>query len=67
MKKNDSFLTTGEAAKKLNRSVASIRLYERSGLLRAAMKTSNGVRIFLESDVEEFARTRAIKDARTPN
>jgi DNA-binding transcriptional MerR regulator len=49
------FLTTGDAAKILDRSTASVILYERTGKL-PAIKTANGRRLFRESDVRDLAR-----------
>ena len=51
----NQFLTTSEAAKVLDRSADTVRLYERSGKL-PAMKTRRGFRLFVSSDVERLAK-----------
>lgn len=51
----DQLLATSDAAKILNRSVDSVRSYERTGKL-SAQKMKNGQRIFRASDVERLAR-----------
>jgi len=51
----DELLTTSDAAKQLNRSVDSVRDYEREGKL-PAQKTRSGVRLFKAADVDRLAR-----------
>jgi len=51
----EQFLTTSEAAKVLDRSADTVRLYERSGKL-PAQKTRGGLRLFKASDVERLAQ-----------
>lgn len=58
----DELLTTSEVARSLNRSVDSIRKYERDGKL-PALKTRSGQRLFKSSDVKSFAaRLRSAND-----
>lgn len=57
-------LTTIDAARRLGRSVDRVRDYEREGKL-PAQKTRSGQRLFLRSDVEAFAKSRA-SDAKDP-
>jgi DNA-binding transcriptional MerR regulator len=54
------FLMVSDAARVINRSAETIRNYERTGKL-AAIKTSNGSRLFREEDVQDFARKLAAK------
>lgn len=51
---DDTLLMTSQAARILDRSAASVREYERKGLLHA-MKTADGRRIFREDDVRKLA------------
>ena len=48
---------SGEAARILNVSVDTVRLWERLGRL-PALKTATGVRLFDRRDVERLARAR---------
>ena len=48
---------SGEAARILNVSVDTVRLWERLGRL-PALKTATGVRLFDRRDVERLARER---------
>lgn len=50
----DELLTTSDVARSLNRSVDSIRKYERDGKL-PALKTRSGQRLFRIDDVERLA------------
>ena len=52
----NDLLTTGDAARVLNRSVDRVRDYEREGKLRVAFKTRSGQRLFNASDVERLAQ-----------
>jgi excisionase family DNA binding protein len=54
------WLTTSEAAKVLDRSADTVRLYERIGKL-PAQKTKRGQRLFSVEDVEHLARELARK------
>jgi len=54
---------SGEAARILNVSVDTVRLWERRGRLRA-LKTATGVRFFNRADVTALAERRA-RDRRT--
>lgn len=49
------WLTTSEAAKVLDRSADTVRLYERIGKL-PAQKTKRGQRLFSVEDVERLAK-----------
>ena len=51
------FLLTNDAARLLNVSPQTIRVWERAGRL-AAVKTAGGVRLFDRRDVERLARER---------
>ena len=51
----DEWLTTVDAARVLNRSVDSVRDYERNGKL-PAQKTRSGQRLFRMADVEILAK-----------
>jgi excisionase family DNA binding protein len=51
----DLLLTTSDAARRLNRSVDSVRGYEREGKL-AAQKTRSGQRLFKLADVDRLAK-----------
>jgi DNA-binding transcriptional MerR regulator len=57
---NEEYLTAGAAAKILNLSSESVRLYERRGLL-PAIKASGGLRLFREADIRKFAEERRAK------
>jgi DNA-binding transcriptional MerR regulator len=48
------FLMVTDTARLLHKSAETVRNYERSGKL-AAVKTSNGRRLFLEDDVRALA------------
>ncbi len=50
----DKLLTTGDAARILNRSVDRIRSYEREGKL-PAQRTKSGYRLFRARDVERLS------------
>lgn len=51
-------LAVGDAAVILNLSPDMVRVLERQGRLRA-YRTPRGMRLFLRSDVEKLARSRA--------
>ncbi|WHZ16875.1 MAG: hypothetical protein OJF52_003725 [Nitrospira sp.] len=51
----DELLTTSDVARALNRSVDSVRDYERNGKL-PAQKTRSGQRLFRIADVELLAK-----------
>ena len=51
------FLLTNDAARLLNVSPQTIRVWERAGRL-VAVKTARGVRLFDRRDVERLARER---------
>ena len=52
------YLLTNDAARLLNVSPQTIRLWERTGRL-PAVKTTRGVRLFDRRDVERLARERS--------
>jgi excisionase family DNA binding protein len=52
---NSDYLTVSAAANALGISSQTIRGWERRGFLRA-LKTENGTRIFLRSEVERMAQ-----------
>ena len=56
-----NFILTSEAAQILHKSAATVRQWERRGLLPAA-RTDRGVRLFDRRDVEHLARQRAAAD-----
>jgi excisionase family DNA binding protein len=58
----DTLMTTGDAARILNRSTEAVRMYERSGKL-PALKTANGQRLFKEADVRKLATKLEAKSA----
>jgi len=58
------FLTTMDAARLLNRSPETVRLYERRGQL-PAIRTAGGQRLFRRKDVEKFAREKNSLSAET--
>jgi len=51
----NDYLSTGDTAKLLDRSIASVFHYEKSGRLKA-IRTQGGIRLFLRSDVERLAK-----------
>lgn len=51
-------LSTSVAARELNVSAQTIRLWERTGKL-PARKTTDGRRLFYRSDIEDLKRERA--------
>ena len=51
------FVLTAEAARILEISPDTVRIWERTGRLHA-LKTSRGVRLFYKCDVERLARER---------
>ena len=54
----DELLMTAEAAKLLDRTPSTIRLWERLGKLQAR-RTPSGVRLFSRKQVEQLAAQRA--------
>ena len=58
MQASTDLLLTGEAARVLDVSADTIRLWERTGRL-PAVKTARGVRLFDRRDIERLARERA--------
>jgi excisionase family DNA binding protein len=56
----DQLLSTGDAAKMLNRSVDRVRDLEREGRL-PAQKTRGGQRLFRAEDVARLARQMMVK------
>jgi hypothetical protein len=50
-----TLLTVGGAAKILDRSTASVRIYEAQGKL-PVIRTATGLRLFRVKDVQEFAQ-----------
>jgi DNA-binding transcriptional MerR regulator len=52
-------LTTGDAARRLDRSVTAVRDLALSGSLPVAATTPGGLRLFREVDVEELRQRRA--------
>ncbi len=55
MTENSTVLTVGAAARQLERSEATVRQYEKRGLLRAVGRTSAGARLFDPADVARLA------------
>jgi DNA-binding transcriptional MerR regulator len=53
------FLLTSEVSRRCGVSSQTVRMWERTGVLPAAAKTSNGLRLFDRVDVERLARERA--------
>ncbi len=62
----EQFLSTGDAARRLNVSSEFIRKLERSGKL-VAMRTAGGQRIFRAEDIEFLASEREKQQTRRPN
>jgi len=60
MSTKEDYLTAGAAAKILNLSSASVRGFERKGLLPAVL-ASGGIRLFLWTDVQKLAAERRAK------
>ncbi len=64
---SNRLLTSGEAAKILNKSPGMVRVYEKDGKL-TAQRTIGGLRLFRERDVvalkEEQSQRRARAEAR---
>jgi len=50
----EKFLCVSDAARLLERSVQTVRLYEQTGKL-PAVRAANGFRLFKESDVRRLA------------
>jgi excisionase family DNA binding protein len=57
---DSDYLTTGDAARALDRSNDTIRKYDRDGVLRA-VRASNGHRLFKRADVEALRKSREAK------
>lgn len=57
-------LTTGDVAKRLNRSTDRIRQLERQGKL-PAHKTQSGQRLFKASDVDRFAKELLVQEVKS--
>ncbi len=57
MKATDQILTSAEVGKRLNLSSERVRQLERTGELHA-IRTTNGIRLFTASAIEEFRRQR---------
>jgi hypothetical protein len=55
---NDIFLTPSAAARLIGKGEAMVRIYADSGRL-PCIRTSTGVRLFRQSDCEEFARKQS--------
>ena len=55
-------LTTGEVARLLGLSPDMVRVLDKTRRL-PAVKTERGLRLWVRSDVEEFARARAVRTA----
>lgn len=53
----DQFLTSGEAAKRLDMTPDGIRAAERRGAIKA-LKTEGGVRLFQQAEIENFRQVR---------
>jgi excisionase family DNA binding protein len=59
------FLTVNAAAKLLDVSDATVRLYERQGRL-PALRTSSGIRLFKKDDVERFRKGTKDEEVKKP-
>lgn len=59
---SSDFLLTNDAARRLNVSPQTIRVWERAGRL-PAVKTERGTRLFDRRDVEQLAREREERPA----
>ena len=57
----DNLLMVSQVGRMLNRSAESVRSYEKAGKL-PAIRTSDGKRLFRESDVRELAAKLQAKD-----
>jgi hypothetical protein len=57
--RRQKFFTVSDAGRKVHRSAAAIRAAENDGRLRADAYTVGGIRLFLPSTIDRFARTLA--------
>ncbi len=57
------FLTVLDAARLLDRSPESVRVYEKAGKLRA-IRTKSGIRLFRRQEVERFLAERTKHQSR---
>jgi hypothetical protein len=55
---SEILLTVTDTAKLLDLSSEHVRYLSNTGRLRVAYRLSSGVRLFLRTDIEEFAATR---------
>ncbi len=53
------YMTCSEVGRIVGLTPAAIRAAERSGRIRAALKTAGGLRLFEPAEVKRFARARA--------
>ncbi|GGP10723.1 MerR family transcriptional regulator [Oceanobacillus neutriphilus] len=53
----------GEVAKKFNLSVPTLRYYDREGLMPFVERTTNGTRVFQESDIELLKIIQCLKSS----
>jgi DNA-binding transcriptional MerR regulator len=58
------YLLASEAGRIAGCSAENIRVLERTGKLKAAIKTAGGVRLFSEGDIRELAVRRKQKDSK---
>jgi DNA-binding transcriptional MerR regulator len=58
----EKFLLPGEAAKIVGCGAENIRVLERTGKLKAAIKTGSGVRLFAREDIDRLVQQRKQRD-----
>ena len=57
-------LTSFDAAKVLNRSPASVRLYAETGKLKVAGRTRSGLRLFTSDEVARFKAELDVQESK---
>jgi DNA-binding transcriptional MerR regulator len=62
---NTVLMGIGEAARLVNRSVGTLRIWEREGLIRPRRATS-GTRIFSQDDIDELKRIAESMENKRP-
>jgi DNA-binding transcriptional MerR regulator len=60
-----ALFTTGDVAKRLEVAPETIRLWERLGVIRAAVRTAGGMRLFDEDEILRVGRERDSKRTAT--
>ncbi len=60
------FISTGPVARELGVAVETLRLWERTGKIAVARRTSDGRRLYTREDVDRIRRERAARLAGSP-